>query len=111
MARRSFKTHIQALEDAKQDAGGLFERNYMRYLEGTTLAGSSSSTFLSALPSPPQLLFIQLPNITPTVSPTPVPIPAPEPVSITGDDPTQQVVYLGSLAVIGKLTSKGHQRD
>jgi len=84
MARRSFKKHIQALEDAKQGAGsGLLERDDTWYVEGTTLAGSSTSTFLSALPPPPQPLFIQPPSITPR----PVPVPVPEPVSVKGDDP------------------------
>ena len=84
MARRSFKKHIQALEVAKQGASsGLLERDDTRYVEGTTLAGSSTSTFLSALPPPPQPLFIQPPSITPR----PVPVPVPEPVSVKGDDP------------------------
>ena len=85
MAQCSFKTHIKALEDAKQGAGsGLIECDNMWYLEGTTLTGSSTSTFLSALPPPPQPLFIQLPQLTPT----PASIPEPQsPATVKGDDP------------------------
>jgi len=80
MARRSFKTHVQALEGAKQSAGGgLIERDKTRYLEGTTLAGSSTSTFISALPPPPQPLLIHPPRITP-ITPTLTPGSEPEPV-------------------------------
>jgi hypothetical protein len=87
MARCSFKTHIQSLKDAKEgSSGGLLERNDTRYLEGTTVAGTSVSTFLSALPPPPQPLFIQLPS-TISPSPKPVPVPIPEQLSIAGDKP------------------------
>ena len=95
MARRSFKTHIQALEDAKQGAGGgLLEHDDTRYLEGTTLAGSSASTFLSALPPPPQPLLVHLPSLTPK----PVSVPMPEPVSIKGDDaPAKKKTQVSTL--------------
>ena len=94
MARRSFRTHIQALEDAKQGAGCLLERNDTRYLEGTTLAGTSASTFISALPPAPQPLFLQQPSITPK----PEPVPMPEPVSIKGDDlPAKKKTQVSTL--------------
>ncbi|KIM36002.1 hypothetical protein M413DRAFT_20657 [Hebeloma cylindrosporum] len=87
MARHSFKTHIQALNDIKQGASsGLLERDDTRYVQGTTMAGSSSSTFLSALPPPPQPLFIQQPSTTPM----PVPVPAPAPLSIKDDPPVSK---------------------
>jgi hypothetical protein len=86
MTRRSVKTHKKALEETKRTAasgGNLIERDQTWYLEGVTVAGSSTHSIKYALPALPQPLLIQpLP-----LKSTPPSVSEPEPAPAARDDP------------------------
>ena len=60
--KRSFKTRAKELQDANAAAEGhVVEYANTRYSEGTTIAGSSTGSVKTALPLPPQPLFVKFP--------------------------------------------------
>jgi len=64
MSRKSFKMHRKGADQAKEvSKGQIFQLDKTGYHEGITLSGSShsTSTFVSALPLPPQPLPIKQP--------------------------------------------------
>jgi hypothetical protein len=65
MSRRGFKAYRRDAAQAQEASRGkIFELDQTRYHEGITISGSSSSTstFESALPLPPQPLLIKQPT-------------------------------------------------
>jgi hypothetical protein len=97
MSRRGFKAYRRDAAHAQEASRGqIFELDQTRYHEGITISGSSSSTstFESAHPLPPQPLLIKQPS-------PPFPLTASAPVPEVPQNPPlkQKTQVCGDLLV------------